>query len=135
MFLDVSYIRHKGFCACMLRHAQGTPPWILKRGGLESTCQRLISPKLRRKHFFAIFFIFLLKNFRFLEWEVIFFWINFHFYLIFQVYENFSFVGFFHRFLFFFFFFSVFFGFQEILGGYGFFGFFWVFIFNLFQSY
>ena len=40
----------------LLPHAQATPPWMLKRGGLESSGRRLISSigKLKRKVFFGV---------------------------------------------------------------------------------
>ena len=38
IFSPTSNIRHKDFRpSFILRHAQGTAPWILKRGGLESS--------------------------------------------------------------------------------------------------
>ena len=42
-----------------VRHAQGTPPWILQQDGLESSGRRLISPigKTKRITFFLAFFL------------------------------------------------------------------------------
>ena len=55
----------------VLRHAQGTPPWILKRGGLESSGRKLISSFGKTKRI-AFFFFFrrkknIFKIFRFFE--------------------------------------------------------------------
>ena len=58
-----SYIRLKDF-RLFVRHAQGTPPWILKRGGLESSGRRLISSNGKTKLivFFYYFFFFYKLN-------------------------------------------------------------------------
>ena len=42
---------------CCVCHAQGTPPWILKRGGVESSGRRLISSFVKTKRI-AFFYFF-----------------------------------------------------------------------------
>ena len=53
-----SNIRHKDFRTPSVCDAQGTPRWILKRGGLESSGRRLISSisKTKRIVYMDIYF-------------------------------------------------------------------------------
>ena len=94
-----SFIRHKDFSPFfLLRNDQGTLPWILKRGGMETSGQRLISSisKTKRitfffakKKYFSNFqsfekkgnFCHCLKILNILWIFVFFLWINFYFIL------------------------------------------------------
>ena len=120
LFLKQSYISHKDYRSPSgLRHDQGTPPWILKRGGLESYGRILISSigktkrivflqnfEIKKKtdfwdflifsivlRFFDVFFCFKKKDFLgFLR----FFWILLRFFDIFLIFKIFlDFTGFF----------------------------------------
>ena len=133
-----SYIRKEKYnpattpmYVCMyVCHAQATLPWILKRGGLESSGRRLISSIGNTKR--VAFFFWQKKYFQ--NFQI--FWKKSDFLRFFQIFEFltiFGFFGFFNGFLDFFEIFWIFLGFFfdfRLCFFLGFFLLFWIFLFN-----